>query len=639
MQELKPKKPTASNHPPKDKNHQLKQAILDGNLGKVKHLMEASPELLNSSITLSPTNKSSLKRSRLQLEKKKIAPSKEDIDRLNPLSEMTPLMLAVVSRHQAIVQHLLKQGPIQIDKNSAGMTALMLAVESNQPEVIALLIEKGASLIHKNTKGQTAYDLALEYLTEYQKNAQEEDPEYLKMLEMLRPKKDIKKEPPFPEPKSNTTPETKISVEPKPAVAASSATSVSAAITTKPSVVAPKPQASDEAKEKKTRPRIKRSEVRKQKIAEDLLNKLRSNHKLRAALVEKVRTKFNEIFLANPKLADIQYEALIQDKEIIRQKKQFHQFFEEFDQLRKQLDPELLSKDQQIELARLDKERQANSPDLEPTKEELSTESPTKGSATSPIVLLDGSASAAVSSSSDGFAPAPFSPSLPGKNLFEEKKQTPASKESYPVILGALRKTDEQKAAKPEQKPDQSLASKQHNAPSLPQKSTEEIAQIYKSLENRTKTLINRLETADSSYTLNENLNKANIALLEEIQNLKAQNQESGPYLEKIKEFQNNNQREEIQWKTFISGALSNIRSLLKEMENSYNLLAPYLKQLNRAQRTQLESIRTQISVKEKQLYALFVQAMKKIEICEFNHNSLQPILDSAQPSKLLTRN
>lgn len=108
---------------------EIHDAAMQGNLTKVKQLLEKNPELLN-----------------------------EKLD-----GHRTPLFLAACEGRKDVVEFLLSQKADTNAKDKFGATPIFCAVSSGNKDVLKLLIQKGADLSVKMNDGTTPIGLARDF--------------------------------------------------------------------------------------------------------------------------------------------------------------------------------------------------------------------------------------------------------------------------------------------------------------------------------------------------------------------------------------------------------------------------------------------------------------------------------------------
>ncbi|MFC5523364.1 ankyrin repeat domain-containing protein [Polaromonas jejuensis] len=86
---------------------------------------------------------------------------KTDVNQLNPKDE-SPLMLAALKGHQALVEKLIEKGA---DVNKTGWTPLHYAASAGQTDIIALLLDNSAYIDAESPNGTTPLMMAAMYGT------------------------------------------------------------------------------------------------------------------------------------------------------------------------------------------------------------------------------------------------------------------------------------------------------------------------------------------------------------------------------------------------------------------------------------------------------------------------------------------
>lgn len=76
---------------------------------------------------------------------------------------ITPLSLAVLAHHNNIVEYLLEQDKVDIERESnLGYTALMFSVDTYNIDITMLLIRGGANVFHTNNNGESILERAMD---------------------------------------------------------------------------------------------------------------------------------------------------------------------------------------------------------------------------------------------------------------------------------------------------------------------------------------------------------------------------------------------------------------------------------------------------------------------------------------------
>ena len=154
-----------------DPTTQLCRAAYDGNLRKVRRLIESHPELINlaQAVTRSPrrgviippppTTRDVLL-SEWRKVKERYIPQRNDEFGAMIQTGCTPLHFAAHKGRSSVVEFLLSKGADIHSTTSFGIQPLQAAVGSGNEQTVALLLAKGASIKAVNQNGHTALHLS-----------------------------------------------------------------------------------------------------------------------------------------------------------------------------------------------------------------------------------------------------------------------------------------------------------------------------------------------------------------------------------------------------------------------------------------------------------------------------------------------
>lgn len=148
---------------------ELKDAIKNNQIEKVKELLDAAPKLVLQKIDENECTALMLAASEGRLEICRLllaAQVKSNLDAVN-IYGYTTLMVAATNGYSEIIKALLAAHPkpnLEACEKNYGWTALMLAARANHVESVQALLEANPNLAQmKNANNQTALDIAKEY--------------------------------------------------------------------------------------------------------------------------------------------------------------------------------------------------------------------------------------------------------------------------------------------------------------------------------------------------------------------------------------------------------------------------------------------------------------------------------------------
>ncbi|MCJ7580275.1 MAG: ankyrin repeat domain-containing protein [Candidatus Aminicenantes bacterium] len=141
---------------------EIHEAVQQGNLSKVKMLLENNPELLEARNENDKTPLHFAAQGGFKEIVEFLLEKGADVNAHN-IADETPLHYASALKHGEVVDFLIARGAKLNSRTLDGSTPLHYAVNPGNSETIRILIEKGADIHSRNNKGLNPLDLAFEF--------------------------------------------------------------------------------------------------------------------------------------------------------------------------------------------------------------------------------------------------------------------------------------------------------------------------------------------------------------------------------------------------------------------------------------------------------------------------------------------